>query len=63
MVNKSPALRDEVANVKNEMTGTVIACYKDPNTNVQYLDVRGVNEHVYYGTPAANWNVVAACDE
>jgi len=65
MVNKIPAMGDEVANVKNEMSGTVIACYTDPNTAppTLYLDVRGVNERVYYGTPASNWNVVAPCDE
>ena len=59
--NIEPDLYDEVRNIHNEMTGTVIAIYPkipgDEKTE-KLLDVRGANDKIYYATPAKNWKVV-----
>lgn len=64
MINdKIPALMDEVANKHNDMSGTVIAKYIDDFTGETRIDVRGVNNRVYYNSPIVNWSVVKECDE
>lgn len=56
----APDFQDEVKNKNNEVTGTVIAIYvKD---EITYLDVRD-NDHIYYETPASNWETVVTCAE
>jgi len=59
--NIEPDLYDEVRNIHNEMTGTVIAIYpKIPGDekSEKLLDVRGANDKIYYATAAKNWKVV-----
>lgn len=55
-----PGYRDEVKNINNEFSGTVIAVYEQ--NGVKYFDVR-VDDRIYYGTLAANWTLVSAVNE
>jgi len=56
----TPDFQDEVKNKNNEATGTVIAIYV--KNGITYLDVRD-NDHIYYETPASNWETTIVCDE
>jgi len=58
-----PELRDEVKHKNNDTTGIVITKYPGGENLGNLLDVRGVNEKIYYATPAENWEVVKLCDE
>lgn len=63
MKEKEPELQDEVVNINNDMAGTVIAKYGNPDNDRYYLDVRGVDDKIYYGTPMKNWLVTKECNE
>lgn len=52
-----PDMADEVKHKTDDMAGVVIAKYPGGENSEKLLDVRGVNEKIYYGTPAKNWEV------
>lgn len=58
---KEPDFQDYVKHVRNTMAGTVIAKY--PVNGVQHLDVRGIDDRIYYQTPAKNWEVIRTLEE
>ena len=61
MKTKEPEFQDDVRHKSAEMIGVVIAKYPvriEEGKTVKYvnhLDVHGVNDKIYYATPAANW--------
>jgi hypothetical protein len=61
MIDTIPELRDEVKHILGEMSGIVITKYW--KNGVSYLDVRGINDKIYYETPTSNWTVLKVCDE
>lgn len=54
-------LQDEVKNLHNETTGTVIAKYK--LFGLTYIDVRGSDDKIYYNSPVTNWETVRTEEE
>lgn len=56
-----PEYLDEVRHKNGSMTGVVIAKYQYEGK--RYLDVCGINEKIYYGTPEDNWVVVRRADD
>jgi hypothetical protein len=62
-----PELMDEVRHrINPEGTGVVIAKYPSVRAGeegVIVLDVRSDTDFIYYGTPAANWEVTKLNDE
>ena len=68
---KEPNLQDEVKHKTAEVSGTVIAKYpgskipnSDPQTHdMEFIDVRGSDEKIYYASPAINWDVVRTEEE
>lgn len=62
--DRKAELRDEVKHKKAEMSGTVIAVYPDPDNSIKILvDVRGMDDKIYYGSPQENWEVVKIREE
>lgn len=62
-----PALRDEVKH-KTQPDGSGIVIAKYPSVRVEdngkiLIDVRTYDDYIYYGTPAANWEVTKLNDE
>jgi len=55
-----PGYQDEVKNILNDTTGTVIAAYAI-NGEI-YFDVRSDDE-IHYQTPAKNWETTVAYEE
>lgn len=60
MSTEAPDYQDEVAHKTTGISGVVIAIYE--KDGVSYLDVRA-DDHVYYETPAENWETKIPCDE
>lgn len=58
---KEPNYQDEVKNLKNEVSGIVIAAYAIDGIN--YLDVRGSDDKIYYKTLSSNWTTVSTEEE
>lgn len=56
-----PGYQDYVKNKHNDMTGIVIAKYVVNRET--YLDVRGFDDRIYYGTRAKNWTTVSTEEE
>ena len=60
MSTAAPDFQDEVVHTGGTI-GTVIATYE--RNGIPCLDVRGLEDRIYYGTPAANWTVIRTREE
>lgn len=56
-----PHYQDEVKNKKSGYVGIVIAVYVE--NSAVYFDVRGVDDRIYYRTPANNWETLKTEEE
>lgn len=60
MIKAAPDFQDEVVHTGGTI-GTVIATYT--LEGVPYLDVRGLEDRIYYKTLASNWTVIRMREE
>jgi hypothetical protein len=64
VVQRDFQIRDEVKHAVQDVTGTIMAKYPDPkNPSSILIDIRFDEEHIYYGTRAANWILVKAVED
>jgi len=70
LMTKEPEVQDYVKHKTADVTGIVTAKYlgkyireSSPEiADMQFLDVRGDDEKMYWKTPAANWDILESGD-